>query len=64
MPEHRGRGPVDFVLSHLVEQAKLGGAIDLRLYASNTNRRALGAYQRFGFHEAPYLIMTKSLAGE
>ena len=64
LPEHRGRGLVDIVLRHLVEQAKSGGAIDLRLYGYNTNARALRAYQRFGFREAPYLILTKSLIGE
>ena len=27
-------------------------------------RRAVQAYQRFGFREAPYLILTASLIGE
>jgi ribosomal protein S18 acetylase RimI-like enzyme len=64
LPEHRGRGLVDIILGHLVQEAKAGGALDLRLYGYNTNARALRAYQRFGFREAPYLILTKSLIGE
>ncbi len=63
-PEHRGTGLVDTMLQHLVREAKAGGALDLRLYGYNTNARALRAYQRFGFKEAPYLILTKSLIGE
>jgi ribosomal protein S18 acetylase RimI-like enzyme len=63
-PEHRGKGLVDTILQHLVHEAQAGGAIDLRLYGYNTNARALRAYQRFGFREAPYLILTKSLIAE
>lgn len=64
VPEHRGKGLVDVVLRFLVDEAKAGGALDLRLYGYNTNARALRAYQRFGFREAPYLILTKLLIGE
>ena len=64
LPEHRGKGLVDTILKFLVDEAKAGGAIDLRLYGYNTNARALRAYQRFGFREAPYLILTRSLAGD
>jgi ribosomal protein S18 acetylase RimI-like enzyme len=63
-PEHRGTGLVDTMLQHLAREAKAGGALDLRLYGYNTNARALRAYQRFGFRESPYLILTKSLIGE
>jgi ribosomal protein S18 acetylase RimI-like enzyme len=64
LPEHRGRGLVDVILRHLVGEAKSGSALDLRLYGFNTNARALRAYERFGFKQAPYLILTKSLVGE
>jgi ribosomal protein S18 acetylase RimI-like enzyme len=64
VPEQRGHGLVDLLLQHLVGEARAGGALDLRLYGYNTNARALRAYQRFGFREAPYLILTKSLIGE
>ena len=64
LPEHRGKGLVDMILQHLATEAKASGAIDLRLYGYNTNARALRAYERFGFRQAPYLILTKSLIGE
>ena len=64
VPEHRGTGLVDLMLRRLVQEAKAGGALDFRLYGFNTNARALRAYQRLGFREAPYLILTKSLVGE
>jgi ribosomal protein S18 acetylase RimI-like enzyme len=64
VPEHRGTGLVDQLLKHLVQEAKAGHALDLRLYGFNTNARALRAYERFGFRQAPYLILTKSLIGE
>lgn len=64
VPERRGKGLVDLILHHLVREAKAAGALDLRLYGYNTNARALRAYQRFGFRESPYLILTKSLIGE
>lgn len=64
VPEHRGTGLVDLLLRHVVEEGKAAGALDLRLYGFNTNARALRAYERFGFRQAPYLILTKSLIGE
>lgn len=64
VPAHRGTGLVDTILKHLVQEARAAEALDLRLYGFNTNARALRAYQRFGFREAPYLILTKSLVGE
>lgn len=64
LPEHRGRGLVDVILRHVAREATAGGAIDLRLYGYNTNARALRAYERFGFRQAPYLILTRSLIGE
>ncbi len=64
VPAHRGTGLVDVMLQHLVQEAQAGGALDLRLYGYNTNARALRAYERFGFREAPYLILTKAVVGE
>lgn len=64
MPEHRGRGLVELMLAHLADAARAAGALDLRLYAHRSNQRALNAYRRCGFKEAPYAIMTRRLNGD
>jgi GNAT superfamily N-acetyltransferase len=60
-PEHRGRGLIDLLLDHLEGVARAAGALDLRLYAFSSNQRALRAYRRHGFEDAPYVIMTRRL---
>jgi ribosomal protein S18 acetylase RimI-like enzyme len=60
VPEHRGRGLVDFLLDTVAQAAREAGAVDLRLYAHGSNRRALDAYRRCGFEETPYVIMRRS----
>ena len=59
VPEHRGRGLVELLLDQLADVARAAGALDLRLYAHKANRRALEAYRRCGFSEAPYAILTR-----
>jgi L-amino acid N-acyltransferase YncA len=59
IPEHRGKGLVELLLSRLAREADAAGALDLRLYAHTANERALRAYRRCGFATAPYVIMTK-----
>lgn len=61
VPEHRGRGVVEALLDHVARAAREAAALDLRLYAHQSNRRALQAYKRCGFETAPYTIMTRSL---
>jgi ribosomal protein S18 acetylase RimI-like enzyme len=60
-PEHRGRGLVVFLLEKVAEAARDAAAIELRLYAHGSNRRALDAYRRCGFEETQYVIMQRSL---
>jgi ribosomal protein S18 acetylase RimI-like enzyme len=59
--EDRGGGLVDLLLDHVARTAKASGALDLRLYAYHANERALRAYRRCGFAQAPYVIMTRPL---
>lgn len=61
-PEHRGRGLVDRLLDHLADAAAEAGALDLRLYAHQSNERALRVYRRCGFVQAPYVMMIRPLA--
>jgi GNAT superfamily N-acetyltransferase len=60
VPEHRGTGLFERLIDHLARTAADAGAVDLRLYAHRSNERALRAYRRCGFAEAPYVIMRVS----
>jgi len=60
--EHRGRGLVDLMLDHLAVLAKAARALELRLYAHNSNQRAFRVYRRCGFDTAPYTIMARKLS--
>jgi GNAT superfamily N-acetyltransferase len=61
VPEHRGSGLLEILLEHLEKAAGDAGALDLRLYAHQSNERALRAYRRCGFTVAPYIIMTRAV---
>lgn len=58
-PVHRGRGLADVLLNHLAAEAQAAGALDLRLYAHESNTRALRVYDRCGFTRTPYVIMRR-----
>ena len=60
-PEHRGRGLVELMLDRLTAMAKAAGALELRLYAHNSNARAFHVYRRGGFTDAPYTILARKL---
>jgi ribosomal protein S18 acetylase RimI-like enzyme len=62
-PEHRGRGLVDLMLDRLTVMANAAGALELRLYAHNSNARAFHVYRRCGFTDAPYTILARKLDG-
>ena len=64
VPEHRGGGLVARLLDHLARVARDAGALDLRLYVHEANARAICAYRRSGFAEAPYRIMNRILREE
>jgi GNAT superfamily N-acetyltransferase len=61
VPAHRGTGLVHALLDHLAELARSSGALDLRLYAHESNERALRVYRRCGFTPAPYVIFTRDV---
>jgi ribosomal protein S18 acetylase RimI-like enzyme len=63
-PEHRGRGLVELLVAEVDQAAQAAGALELRLYAHGSNRRALNAYRRLGFRASPYTIMTRELGGK
>jgi ribosomal protein S18 acetylase RimI-like enzyme len=57
VPDHRGRGLVEQLIEHLARVSHSAGALDLRLYVHSVNWRAIRAYSRCGFVEAPYSVM-------
>jgi ribosomal protein S18 acetylase RimI-like enzyme len=61
VPDHRGSGLLGRLLDHLAAEAQAAGAVDLRLYVHNENARAINAYRRCGFADAPYVIMRRGL---
>jgi ribosomal protein S18 acetylase RimI-like enzyme len=63
LPEHRGGGLVELLLNHVARAAAAAGALDVRLYAHRANDRALRAYRRCGFREAPYVMMSRGAEG-
>ena len=60
-PEQRGTGLLDRLIDHVAAAARVDDALELRLYAHTSNARALRAYRRYGFYEAPYVLMRRSL---
>jgi len=62
VPGHRGQGLVEMLIGAVSAKARESGAADLRLYVHTTNRRAIRAYRRCGFGDAPYAIMCKDLS--
>lgn len=61
-PEQRGTGLLDRLMDHVAAAARADDALELRLYAHTSNARALRAYRRYGFYEAPYVLMRRSLS--
>ena len=58
-PAHRRNGLVDRLLDHVAGAAQAEDGLELRLYAHASNAKALRAYQRCGFNEAPYIMMRR-----
>lgn len=59
--EFRGKGLMDFLIKQVEEQGRKEGAKELRLYVHTENKRAVRAYEKVGFSEPPYRIMSKTL---
>ena len=56
-PGYRGRQLAALLLDEVRHIARSENALDLRLYVHKDNIRAIKAYRRAGFAEAPYAIM-------
>lgn len=61
IPACRGGGHAARLLDAVAAEARRRGGLDLRLYVHGENRRALRAYEKAGFRESRYRIMTRPL---
>lgn len=58
-PPARGRGLLARLIDHVSALAHAAGAPELRLYVHPENQRAVRAYDRLGFENLPYRIMSR-----
>lgn len=58
-PEHRGKGYLDMLVDCFAKAAQEADCLELRLYVHNNNRAAIRAYEKVGFSNSQYLIMSK-----
>ena len=61
LPEFRGKGLMERLLQALKDAARQEGALELRLYVHKNNAQAVTAYQKAGFFDSDYRIMTMNL---
>lgn len=59
-PEYRHKG-ISGQFFDFIENIYKGRAVRLKLEAETENVNAIEAYKKRGFHESPYLVMTKEL---
>jgi GNAT superfamily N-acetyltransferase len=60
-PQYRGQKLMKLLLDRVKQEAEIEDALEIRLYVHKNNIRAIKAYEREGFSNAPYKIMTMSL---
>lgn len=61
LPEFRGKGFMERLIQVLKDAARNEHALELRLYVHKNNAQAISAYQKVGFFDSDYRIMTMSL---
>ena len=60
-PAYRGRGLMDTLLEAVTSAATEEGCLDLRLYVHSSNSAAIRAYEKAGFENSAYAIMTRAV---
>lgn len=60
-PEYRGQGMITQMVRAMEEEARKAGAAELRLYAHKLNDRAIRSYEKAGFYDNKFKMMTKRL---
>ena len=57
-PSQRGKGRMPLLINAVLDEMKSQQGLELRLYVHAENRRAISAYERFGFSASDYQIMS------
>ncbi len=60
-PQFRGRGHLDDLLAAVTDAAGREQALELRLYVHTANTAAVRAYEKSGFEQSDYAIMSRAL---
>lgn len=58
-PDCRGKGCLDLLMDRIVSAATEAGCLDLRLYVHSENKAAIRAYEKAGFSQSVYRIMSR-----
>lgn len=58
-PAYRGQGYLDVLIGTVANAARSEHCLELRLYVHNQNKSAMRAYEKVGFTNSPYVIMSK-----
>lgn len=56
LPSHHGKGIGRRMLDHVKDDAQKAGARTLSLFVNKNNRKAIAAYERFGFVKAEVVV--------
>jgi ribosomal protein S18 acetylase RimI-like enzyme len=57
VPDQRGRGHMNKLLNSVLTEMMSQSGLELRLYVHQGNRKAIRAYEKFGFEKSPYEMM-------
>ena len=58
-PAYRGQGYLDVLIETVADAARGERCLELRLYVHNQNKSAIRAYEKVGFTNSPYVMMSK-----
>jgi ribosomal protein S18 acetylase RimI-like enzyme len=62
LPAYRGGDLIPPLIETVLQQAKAEHVLEVRLYVHQDNARAIRAYQKQGFTDAPYHVMRQKVS--
>lgn len=60
-PAYRGKGHLGTLLGAVLDAARAENGLELRLYVHKENRNAVHAYEKAGFGESQYLMLSRPI---